>query len=1252
MTTPFAYNPTQSLIVEVTQCGLSGTGSGVPQNALTGTRRTYMTPTSCVQAYGGQDGSLPGIGLTLVSAGPCTNPPTPGTVTSTLNPVPCPTNSFTLGLTGGTGGSGQTYQWQSSPNNSTWSIITGATNAAYTTTQLASTYYRCQVTCGTTVASGSLLVTLTTPPLTGIYTINNLLPTGGTNFQTFTAAINALNCAGPGTGGVIFNVVAGQTTVDGIIRFGGCDYVTFDGIDLQYPITNITATTQMEWGYGIVKASATDGSQNITIKNCTITLQKINTASVGIYGGNHIATSTTSLTVTAFSGTNSYLKLYNNTIQNCYTGISITGYADATSPYAYYDHFNEVGVQGGNIIRNFGGGAVTTYGVYTIYQDSLFVNNNNIGGGTGTTTTNYGIMISTGTNSCITVYNNTVSDTTATLTSSSYGIAINNAGVTGTNNTVIVKRNTVQGMTNTAAGTTCALYGFYIYYTVSINLYIDSNNYMNNKWGNTSGTFTGSIYEFYIYPYTLTPTAGSVQYVTNNYISGNKRIQSAVSTGTQYGMYIYYGLQTVNAYNNVIENDTLPTTSTNYGLYVYNYYSTTANYYNNTVRNIYKPNGSTGAFYGIYISNAAPSGTFNYYNNSVNNLTNGVGAASLYGHYIAATSVTKNIYGDTAYAIRTMLGGSVYGIYQSGGTTTNLYRNTVYDLRTSSGFGYGITVASGTTNNVYNNYISDIRVDSLSTTLALMGLYLSGGTTNNVYYNTIYLNSASHLTGSYTFGTAALYASSTPITDLRNNIAVNMSTPGTVVGGYSTAYYRSTSTLTTYAATSNNNCFYSGTPGQYRLIHFDGTNSYQTMAQYQSLVGPRDGASFTENPPFINVATKPYNLHLNTTTVTNCESGAQRITAPIGIADDWDGNVRWGEIGYSGTGAAPDVGADEGEFAHSPQMVVDSTNTVQVTGYAYIGQINQHIIRIDVATSNSYNQFTVNANGTTDINEINLTPARIYYTGTSTTFSASTLFGSATPTLIDFPISGNQKLSPGTNYFWLAYDVSPTALAGNYIDGECNSVQITSGSLTPLNTAPTGNKTIIGPMAGNYYVGQGQTFPNFATLTDAVINLNSRGISGPTTLYLTNSSSVPYNRINGETFPIVINSITGASALSPVTIVPNTGVQPVIQDTIATCLIKFNGTDYLTLDGSNKGTNTKDLTIYNASTAVSTTPLFISSLGVGLGSTYLTIKNCNISGGLNTVSTQYGIYIGGATVGSVGNDNDYITIQNNYIKKA
>jgi gliding motility-associated-like protein len=105
--------------------------------------------------------TTPDIGAIEFVSAACTTPPVPGTVTSSANPV-CAGLNFTLSLTGGTAGSGQTYQWQSSPDNVTWTNITGAVSAVYTTSQTSSTWFRVAVTCGaSTVLSSSLQVNTT-----------------------------------------------------------------------------------------------------------------------------------------------------------------------------------------------------------------------------------------------------------------------------------------------------------------------------------------------------------------------------------------------------------------------------------------------------------------------------------------------------------------------------------------------------------------------------------------------------------------------------------------------------------------------------------------------------------------------------------------------------------------------------------------------------------------------------------------------------------------------------------------------------------------------------------------------------------------------------------------------------------------------------------------------------------------------------------------------------------------------------------
>lgn len=1195
-------------------------------------------------------------------------------------------------------------------------------------------------------------------PLTGIKYIPG-------DYPSIPAAITALNTYGVGTGGVTFRVstgkvdtaanlvinargtsanpivfekwgtfdnplpnplivaAAGTGTMDGIVKFNGVSYITFDGIDLAENPANTTTTTQMEWGYALLKASADSGSQNITIKNCNITLNKSNTSSVGIYSANHTNSSTTSLTITSFSGTNSNNKFFNNIISNCYIGIWVGGYNDGTSPYAYYDHFNQIGVQGGNTIRNFGGGSATTYGIYSIYQDSLSISNNNIGGGAGSTSTNYGIFVSICYNSSILVYNNTVSDTTATTTSSTYGIALSNAGYNGVDNTVIVKRNTVQGMTSTAS-TSGALYGYYIYYTTSYNFIVDSNKFLNNKWGGSTQTTTGTIYGIYVYPYTTTPPAGSVGYVTNNYIAGNRRIQSTLSSGTTYTFYLYYGQETFNVYNNIIENDTLAvTTSAAYYMYVYNYYGTTVNYYNNIVRNLYKGLGSSGALYCVYISNAAYNGTFNYYNNLVENIySDGIGA--VYGIYNASSAVNKNFYGNTVRNLRTTGTGSVYGYYFSGGTNVNIYKNLVTNLRTGSGVGYGMYVASGTTNNIYNNFISDIRSDSASSTLAIAGMYLTGGTNNNVYHNSIYLNAASQLSGA-SFGTAALWASTTPTLDLRNNIIVNVSTPG-AAGTYTVAYQRNNTTLTTYANTSDNNLFYAGTPSANRLIYYDGTNMDSTLALYKARVTPRDANSVTQNPPFVNVTTRPYDLHIDTAFTTVAESGGSTVSSPIAITTDFDGQPRYPNPGYpahpSYPPTAPDIGADE--FGGKP-LDINPPNI----SYTPLLNTPSTSARTLTATITDPSGVPTTAPGWPmlywKINSGSWTPAApttVSYPQYTYTFGSGVAVGdtvfyyivardNATPPNIGaFPSAGAGGFTydppaasiPPTNPS--SYRISAAPLAGDYTVGltlfnaisgrkiyfekvvekvikqvpvEENNVEVVMPSkgqepkadATELTSPYAGNgKTKLVtveeirwiPMEngkvydGPLYIKKDENpqidFPDgtmgvYATLTAAIHDLNLRGVSANTRFLLVDTSYT-----TGETYPLVINvqNINMPSSTKTVTLKPNTGVNASINGISPSSQIFRIQNSYITIDGSNTvGGTTRNLSISNSST---TSPQVIVIGSVGTTPiTNVTVKNCNITNGVNTGSAV--IVSDAAAPGTAGWFNN-IEIINNKINLA
>lgn len=120
---------------------------------------------------------------------PCTGTPAPGNTIASVTNI-CPGLPFNLSVQNNTPGSGVTYQWQSSPDNVTYTNITGATLTTYTASQVADTYYRLNVTCGgNTGASTPVLVPMA--PATSCYCNSNA--TSSADEDIFNVTVGNLN---------------------------------------------------------------------------------------------------------------------------------------------------------------------------------------------------------------------------------------------------------------------------------------------------------------------------------------------------------------------------------------------------------------------------------------------------------------------------------------------------------------------------------------------------------------------------------------------------------------------------------------------------------------------------------------------------------------------------------------------------------------------------------------------------------------------------------------------------------------------------------------------------------------------------------------------------------------------------------------------------------------------------------------------------------------------------------------------------
>ncbi|MGB0402970.1 MAG: T9SS type A sorting domain-containing protein [Salibacteraceae bacterium] len=206
--------------------------------------------------------------------------------------------------------------------------------------------------------------------LSGSYTIDSALVTSGTNYQTFTAAISALNSSGV-SGAVTFNVKKGTyaeqisfTTISGA---SSTKTITFKGLGditslsatpptTKYPIVGFNGTSHViidslkiqvngARGWGVHFMNVSD---SISIKNCHIVAPILSTC-YGIVASSSI----TSQTISA-NGNNGgeYITIQNNTIEGGNSGIFFKGTTGPlTSPSKKVNYGTDLNFEGNEVIN-------------------------------------------------------------------------------------------------------------------------------------------------------------------------------------------------------------------------------------------------------------------------------------------------------------------------------------------------------------------------------------------------------------------------------------------------------------------------------------------------------------------------------------------------------------------------------------------------------------------------------------------------------------------------------------------------------------------------------------------------------------------------------------------------------------------------------------------------------------------------------------------------------------------------------------
>lgn len=772
---------------------------------------------------------------------------------------------------------------------------------------------------------------------------NQNAPTGG--YQLGSAVLNAslsstnrLKIIGNGN---ILTAPIGIGTLDAIFILKGVDYVTIDGLNLQENAANTAATQAMEWGYALLNRNTTlptDGCLYDTIRNCTITLNRtIVTTSAGIYAGAHSTLSTAMLSTPNAGDNHSYNGFYSNNISNVVRGIYLNGNSLATSPTAFSQN-NDIGgftSTSGNSITNCVGNSYSGIGPITAtYQHNINISNNTINnianGGVAAIGSTWGIYVF-GTGGACQFNNNAITMTSALINSTyfQYGIYANalNNDFTATGNTITLtqanasiagpaygifnpnaaatslRKNTI--VQNMGVASSSSNYGIYLYPTATTNSLIDSNSIQlissaaspsqfyniavanlgnnetitNNSITNTNVAFTGMIgYHMMIY----TASAATNKTISGNYITGTYQTASSVPG---YGIFNSPGVApsigNLTISGNKLSNISI-TTGTDYEV-IFNSPGVpspqAAIISGNTISNVTSTLASN--IDAIYQTNFASSDVFD---NNINT--------------ISTAAEVNAIYSDN-----------------TGTSTTNIFRNKIYNLTntsTSTGRANGITIAGGASTKIYNNLVGLLKAPSGNNVLDMVRginvISTQPSSNINLYFNSIYLDATS--SGS-NFSTSGIYSTSsgTPTTaniEARNNIIVNKSISK---GSGNTTVYRLSAPGNNSSVNTNRNILYAGVPSANNVIYTDGTNTFQTIANYQAAATPIDANSFTENPPFASIIGSDLSfLHFNPSSNTYAESSGAPVT---GIGTDFDNQIRFGNPGYTGNGTAVDIGADE-----------------------------------------------------------------------------------------------------------------------------------------------------------------------------------------------------------------------------------------------------------------------------------------------------------------------------------------------------
>ena len=165
------------------------------------------------------------------------------------------------------------------------------------------------------------------------------------------------------------------------------------------------------------------------------------------------------------------------------------------------------------------------------------------------------------------------------------------------------------------------------------------------------------------------------------------------------------------------------------------------------------------------------------------------------------------------------------------------------------------------------------------------------------------------------------------------------------------------------------------------------------------------------------------------------------------------------------------------QFVNSPATYTSST-TIQNTGTIAAGTLDVPVLRVPVKVSATpclpgvVSELRFSTTGTTSA--ANITAAKLYTTGSTSTFNTNKLLATVNSPSGQFVFTVADTVVNDTNNYWLAYDVASGATNGNFLDASFDSINAFGAYYVPTITSPTGNLVVSTPMT---YVSSDATHP-------------------------------------------------------------------------------------------------------------------------------------------------------------------------------